>query len=279
MSASPPATHTKPSFLRGLFQGEITETLLFPYPATLDERRPDEAATVHRLIAALNAMVASGLIDPRQMDENETLGEPVIKAFAEAGLLGLTTPKEYGGLGLSASAYARVFGAVASVDASLGVLIGVHCGLGGKALVLFGNDEQKARYLPALARGEMLAAYALTEPETGSDAQHIVTTARRNTENTGWLLNGRKHWIGNGHRAGMIATFAQTPIERNGETIMRPTAFIVRPDMPGFRIDGTVRKLGIRASTQAELVFEDCFVPDDHVLGEVGKGFRVAVNA
>jgi alkylation response protein AidB-like acyl-CoA dehydrogenase len=279
MSASPPAAHTKPSFLRGLFHGEITEALLFPYPATLDARRPEEAATVHRLIAALNAMVASGLIDPRQMDEDEAIGEPVIAAFAEAGLLGLTTPTEYGGLGLSASAYARVFGAVASVDASLGVLIGVHCGLGGKALVLFGTDEQKARYLPALARGEMLAAYALTEPETGSDAQHIVTTARRNAENTGWLLTGRKHWIGNGQRAGMIATFAQTPIERNGETIMRPTAFIVRPDMPGFRIDGTIAKLGIRASTQAELVFDDCFVPDDHVLGEVGKGFRVAVHA
>jgi alkylation response protein AidB-like acyl-CoA dehydrogenase len=273
------AAATKPSFLRGLFQGEITDALLFPYPATLDARQPEEAATVQRLIDALHAMVASGLIDPRQMDEDEAIGEPVIKAFADAGLLALTTPTEYGGLGLSASAYARVFGAVASVDASLGVLIGVHCGLGGKALVLFGNDAQKARYLPALARGDMLAAYALTEPETGSDAQHIVTTARRHPDNTGWLLNGRKHWIGNGQRAGMIATFAQTPIERNGETIMRPTAFIVRPDMPGFRIDGTVRKLGIRASTQAELVFDNLFVPDDHVLGDVGKGFRVAVNA
>ena len=273
------AAPSKPSLLRGLFHGEITDALLFPYPATLDERRPDEAATVTRLITSLNAMVASGLIDPRQMDEDEAIGEPVIRAFADAGLLGLTTPKEYGGLGLSASAYARVFGAVASIDASLGVLIGVHCGLGGKALVLFGNDAQKARYLPALARGDMLAAYALTEPETGSDAQNIVTTARRHPDNTGWVLNGRKHWIGNGQRAGMIATFAQTPIERNGETITRPTAFIVRPDMPGFRIDGTVKKLGIRASTQAELVFDELFVPDDHVLGEVGKGFRVAVHA
>ena len=280
MSASPSSASTaKPSFLRDLFQGEITDALLFPYPATLDVRRPEEAATVHRLIAALNEMVASGLIDPRQMDENEAIGEPVIKAFADAGLLGLTTPKAYGGLGLSASAYARVFGAVASIDASLGVLIGVHCGLGGKALVLFGNDAQQARYLPALARGDMLAAYALTEPETGSDAQHIVSTARRSDDDTGWVLNGRKHWIGNGQRAGMIATFAQTPIVRNGETIMRPTAFIVRPDMPGFRIDGTITKLGIRASTQAELVFEELFVPDDHVLGEVGKGFRVAVHA
>jgi alkylation response protein AidB-like acyl-CoA dehydrogenase len=234
---------------------------------------------VLRLIDALNGMVASGLIDSGRFDEEETLPEEVIRAFAASGLLGITIPKEYGGVGLSASGYARVFGAVAAIDPSLAVLIGVHCGLGGKALVLFGNDEQKARYLPALARGETLAAYALTEPETGSDAQHIVSRATRSPDGRGWILNGRKHWIGNGHRAGTIVTFAQTEIERDGERLTRPTAFIVRPDMPGFRVDGTVRKLGIRGSTQAELAFEDLFVPDDHVLGVVGKGFRVAVNA
>ncbi len=268
-----------PSLLRDLFTGEITESLLFPYPATLDVTDAAEAATVRRLIGALNGMVASGLIDPTRSDEQEGFDEAVIRAFAEAGLLGLTIPKAYGGLGLSATAYARVFGAVAAVDASLGVLIGVHCGLGAKAVVIAGNEAQKARYLPALARGEMLAAYALTEPETGSDAQHVVSTATRSADNTGWVLNGRKHWIGNGQRAGVIATFAQTPVVRNGETVQRPTAFIIRPDMPGFRVDGTIRKLGIRASTQAELVFDNLFVPDDHVLGEVGKGFRVAVNA
>ncbi len=278
-TASASTITAKPSFLRGLFGGELHDGLLFPYPAPLDERRPDEAKTVERLIGALNEMVASGLVDPRRFDEAETIDEPVIRAFAEAGLLALTIPREYGGLGLSASAYARVFGAVAAVDASLAVLIGVHCGLGGKAIVLFGNDMQKARYLPGLARGETLAAYALTEPETGSDAQNIVTTARRAPDNAGWLLNGRKHWIGNGHRAGVLATFAQTPVLRDGATIMRPTAFIIRPDMPGFRVDGTIQKLGIRGSTQAELVFEDLYVPDDHVLGEVGKGFRVAVHA
>lgn len=277
--SSSAATASKPSFLRDLFAGDINESLLFPYPATLDARDPEEARTVHRLVAAVNDMVASGLIDSRRFDEQEGVDEAVIEAFAHAGLLALTIPKQYGGLGLSASAYARVFGAVASIDASLGVLIGVHCGLGSKAIVIAGNDAQKARYLPGLARGETLAAYALTEPETGSDAQHIVTRAERSADDTGWVLNGRKHWIGNGQRAGVLATFAQTPVTRNGETVWRPTAFIIRPDMPGFRRDGTIRKLGIRASTQAELVFENLFVPDDHVLGEVGKGFRVAVNA
>lgn len=273
-----PATAT-PSFLRDLFAGDINEALLFPYPATLDVRNPEEARTVQRLVGAVNDMLASGLIDSRRFDEQEGIDEAVIEAFAKAGLLALTIPTAYGGLGLSASAYARVFGAVASIDASLGVLIGVHCGLGSKAIVLAGNEAQKARYLPMLARGETLAAYALTEPETGSDAQNIVTRAERSADGTGWLLNGRKHWIGNGQRAGVIATFAQTPIVREGQTVMRPTAFIIRPDMPGFRVDGTIRKLGIRGSTQAELVFENLFVPDDHVLGEVGKGFRVAVNA
>ncbi|HEY0931023.1 MAG TPA: acyl-CoA dehydrogenase family protein [Gemmatimonas sp.] len=270
---------TKPSFLRDLFTGNINEALLLPYPAPLDERNPEEARTVHRLVDALNDMVTSGLVDPRRFDEQEFIDEPVIQAFAECGLLAISIPKEYGGLGLSASAYARVFGAVAAIDASLGVLIGVHCGLGSKAVVIAGNDEQKQRYLPMLARGETLAAYALTEPETGSDAQHIVSRAERSPDGKGWILNGRKHWIGNGQRAGVIATFAQTPIEREGKIVQRPTAFIIRPDMPGFRVDGTVRKLGIRGSTQAELVYENMFVPDDHVLGEVGKGFRVAVNA
>ncbi len=269
----------KPSFLRGLFAGDIADELLFPYPAPLNERDPAEAQTVQHLIAALNGMVVSGLIESARIDEQESIDEAVVQAFAKAGLLALTIPKAYGGLGLSASAYARVFGAVAAVDPSLAVLIGVHCGLGGKAVVLFGNAEQKARYLPMLARGETLAAYALTEPETGSDAQNIVSRATRAPDGRGWILDGRKHWIGNGHRAGVVVTFAQTPVLRDGVTVQRPTAFIVRPDMPGFVVDGTIKKLGIRGSTQAELVFRGLYVPDDHVLGDVGKGFRVAVHA
>jgi acyl-CoA dehydrogenase family protein 9 len=265
------------SFVRGLFTGAIHDSLLFPFPAPLEERDPEEARTVRRLLEALEEMRRAGLIDSARFDEEETVPEATIRALATSGWLALAIPREYGGLGLSPSAYAHVFGAISSLDASLGVLCGVHCGLGSKAIVLFGTPEQKARYLPMLARGETLAAYALTEPETGSDAQNIVTQARRNADGS-WTLNGRKHWIGNGHRAGVIATFAQVPVQRGSETVLRPTAFIIRPDMPGFSVVGTVRKMGIRGSTQAELVYDNLQVPADHVLGTVGKGFGVAVR-
>ena len=266
-----------PSFTRGLFAGVIHDSLLFPYPPPLDQRNAEEAGVVRRLMADLRR-VQHDLIDSARIDEEETVPEPVVHALGEIGALALTIPKAYGGLELSAAAYARVFGTISAIDPSIAVLVGVHCGLGAKAIVMYGNEAQKARYLPALARGEMLAAYALTEPETGSDAQNIRTRATRSTDGSHWLINGRKIWIGNGHRAGVIVTFAQTTVDRDGRSVNRPTAFLVRPDMPGFRVVGTVRKLGIRGSTQAELAYDDVQVPADHVLGTVGKGFSVAVH-
>jgi len=265
-----------PSFVRGIFAGAIHDSLLFPFPAPLSDRDPDEASTVRRLLSDLDRM-SHGLIDSAKFDEEEGIPEDVIRAIADAGFLGMSIPRDYGGLGLSPSAYSHVFGALSSLDPSLGVLVAVHCGLGAKAIVLFGTDAQKQRYLPMLARGDTLAAYALTEPETGSDAQNIVSQAQQNSDGS-WTLTGHKHWIGNGHRAGVIATFAQTPVERDGKTILRPTAFIIRPDMPGFEVVRTFRKMGIRGSTQAELVYREMQVPADHVLGIVGKGFNVAVQ-
>ena len=267
-----------PSFVRGIFAGALHDSLLFPYPPPLDRRDPAEARLVRRLIDDLRQMRREGLIDSARFDEEETIGEDVIRALARAGFLALSIPKDYGGLGLSMTAYARVFGELSRTDGSIAVLVGVHCGLGSKAIVLFGNAEQKARYLPMLARGETLAAYALTEPETGSDAQHVKTVARPSADGSHWILDGRKLWIGNGHRAGVIATFAQTEVERGGKIVSRPTAFIIRPDMPGFHVERTVRKMGIRGSTQAELAYEHLEVPADHVLGVVGKGFGVAVH-
>ena len=267
---------SRPSFLRALFDGEIREDLLLPFPASLEARDPDEARVVARLIAAIRRMEREGVIDSARFDQDESVPDEVLQALAREGFFGLTIPKEYGGLGLSSSAYARVFGEVAAADGSLGVIVGVHCGLGSKAIVLYGSDEQKKRYLPRLAAGEMFAAYALTEPETGSDVQNLVTTAVQAADGSGWVLNGRKIWIGLGHIAGVIATFAQTEMPRGGKR--RVSAFLIRPDMPGFVVEDTERKMGIRGSTQARLRYDDLHVPADHVLGPVGKGFSVAVN-
>ena len=266
-----------PSFTRDLFLGEIRHEFFFPYPDPLDVRDPQEAALVRRLIGDLRRLERA-LIDPARIDDDETVPEEILRAFAEVGMFGLTIPKEYGGLGLSATAYGRVFSTLCSIDAGLAVITGVHCGLGSKSIVLFGDESLKARYLPALAKGEIFAAYALTEPNVGSDAQHIEARAMRAPNDDGWLITGKKIWIGLGHRAGVITTFAQTEVERDGERVLRPTAFLVRPDTPGFHVAGTVRKLGIRGSTQAELEYDKVFVPDDHVLHEVGRGFQVAVN-
>ncbi len=255
----------------------MLDSLLFPYPRRLDERRADEARTVRRLIKELHRLEGD-VIDSARFDDEETIPDNVIRAFAELGMLGLTIPRQYGGLELSSSGYARVFETLSSIDGSLAVLVGVHCGLGSKAIVLHGTDQQKERYLPPLARGDFLAAYALTEPDVGSDAQNIKTTATPSKDGAHWRLNGQKIWIGNAHRAGVIATFAQAFVQRRGETVPRMTAFLIRPDMPGFRVVGTVRKLGIRGSTQAELSYDGLEVPADHLLGSVGRGFNVAVH-
>ncbi len=218
------------------------------------------------------------LVDSVKFDEEETIPDDVIAALGEHGFLGMTIPRRYGGLELSPRAYARVCEAIGGVDSSIGVFIGVHCGLGSKAIALYGTDAQKQRWLPGLARGEILVSYALTEPLVGSDAQHVKTTATLSADGSHWSLNGHKIWIGNAHRAAVIATFAQTAVERDGKTIMRPTAFLIEPTMPGFRVVETARKMGIRGSTQAELEYSDLSVPAENVLGQVGKGFAVAVT-
>jgi alkylation response protein AidB-like acyl-CoA dehydrogenase len=266
-----------PSFTRALFLGDIRHEFLFPFPDSLDKRNPDEGALVRHIISDLRTLERD-LIEPAKYDAEQTIPENVLRALADVGMFGLTIPRRFGGLGLSATGYGRVFSTLCAIDPSLGVVIGVHCGLGAKSIVLFGNEEQKSYYLPKLANGSMLAAYALTEPNIGSDAQHIEARAERDPTRNGWRITGHKIWIGLGHRAGVITTFAQTMIEQRGEQVLRPTAFLVEPDTPGFTVVGTFSKLGIRGSTQAELDYEDAFVPADRVLHEVGRGFNVAVN-
>jgi acyl-CoA dehydrogenase family protein 9 len=268
---------SRPSFTRALLQGDIHSSLLFPFPVTLEQRDAGEAARVRQLIRDLRRL-EHDMLDSAKYDADEHIPDEVLRALADIGMFGLTIPRQYGGEGLSATGYGRVFAEISAIDASLAVVVGVHCGLGSRALVMFGDARQKDLYLPRLARAEILAAYALTEPNVGSDAQHVQAVATRAPERNGWLITGRKIWIGLGHCAGIITTFAQTEVEIDGKIVTRPTAFLVRPDTPGFRVLGTFSKFGIRGSTQAELEYDQVFVPDDHVLYEPGRGFHVAVN-
>ena len=262
----------KPSFTRELFHGTIADSILFPYPRISG----DEDRRVGELIQRLRAYCEANL-DREWIDENERIPEEAILELKRMGLFGISIPREFGGMGLSQSAYCRVFEYVTGFDPGLGIMLGVHLSIGIKGIQLAGNDAQKALYLPRAATGEWMASFALTEPEAGSDAAGIRSRAER-ADDGSWVLNGSKIWIGNGSFSEVIVAFAQTPVERDGRTVDRVTAFILRPDMPGFERGPALRKMGARGSNQAELRFHDVRVPPENVLGEPGEGFKIAMR-
>ena len=182
-------------------------------------------------------------------------------------------PREHGGIGLSSGAYSRALQEVAKYDGALAVTVGAHSSIGMRGLLLFGNDAQKKKYYPKLATGEMIAAFCLTEPGAGSDAASIKTKAVKDGDN--WVLNGSKLWITNGGIAGFFTVFAKTGSKDERGAM---TAFIVTKDMPGISIGPHEDKMGIRASSTTTVNFDNVRVPAENVLGEVGKGFKVAMN-
>ncbi|MEW5927640.1 MAG: acyl-CoA dehydrogenase family protein [Gemmatimonadota bacterium] len=262
----------KPSFTRQLFSGVIDDDILFPYPRiTADENR-----RVERFLRELRDYCEAH-VDREWIDENERIPENVVEDLKRMGLFGISIPEEYGGMGLSQSAYCRVFEFVTGYDVGLAIMLGVHLSIGIKGIQLAGSPEQKRLYLPRAATGEWFASFALTEPLAGSDAQGIRSRAVPDGEG-GWILNGSKIWIGNGSFSQVIVAFAQTPVERDGKTVDRVTALILRPDMPGYERGPELRKMGARGSNQAELYFRDVRVPPENVLGVPGEGFKIAMR-
>lgn len=262
----------KPSLTRELFNGTIDDSILFPYPRISDE----EERLVGEFIGRLRAYCEANL-DREWIDENERIPGEAIEELKRMGLFGISIPREFGGMGLSQSAYCRVFEYVTGFDPGLGIMLGVHLSIGIKGIQLAGNDAQKALYLPKAATGEWMASFALTEPEAGSDAAGIKSRAVRQDDGS-WILNGSKIWIGNGSFSEIIVAFAQTAVERKGKVEDRVTAFILRPDMPGYERGPELRKMGARGSNQAELYFRDVRVPPENVLGEPGEGFKIAMR-
>jgi alkylation response protein AidB-like acyl-CoA dehydrogenase len=256
------------SFAKSLFLGEIHEELVFPWP---DPDRSEQDR-----IREINAQIreyCADHYDPRQVEEERWIPDQVLRDLGEIGALGLYVEEEYGGQGLSQTGYARVFETVGQIDATLAIVLGVHQSIGFKGISLFGSDEQKQRFLPDLATGRKLAAFALTETEAGSDAYHVRSRAVEQPDGS-WLLNGEKRYIGNGSRADVITTFARAEV--GGED--RHIALVLEKGMKGLEVGERYDTMGLRANDLRRLYFKDVRVPAENVLGEPGEGFRVAMQ-
>jgi acyl-CoA dehydrogenase family protein 9 len=257
------------SFSKALMLGEIHEEIVFPYPIPSGE----EADKVRELVAAFRDYAADH-IDPHRIDEERWIPDEVFEELGERGLMGLYVPEEYGGQGLSQTGYARVFEGIGTVDGSLTVVLGVHQSIGMKGIVMYGTDEQKERFLPDLAAGRKLAAFALTEPNAGSDAYHVESRAVRQSDGS-WLLNGEKRYIGNGARGSVFCVFARAETEDGKDSHI---ALILEKGMKGFEHGERYDTMGLRGNDLRPLYFNDVRVPPESVLGEPGQGFDIAMD-
>lgn len=262
-------TASSPSFMSQLCFGTIEEDLLLPYPTM----REAEQETMRGVVASLEQLLKPREKDFREWDAKGELPTAFIEELKGMGLFSLVIPEAFGGMGLSATAYSRTLQEIAKYDASVAVTVGAHSSIGMRGLLLFGTDEQKQRYLAKLATGELIAAFCLTEPGAGSDAASIKSTAVKDGDD--WVLTGNKLWITNGGLAQFFTVFAKTGGQADRGNI---TAFIVTKDMPGVSIGPHEDKLGIRASSTTTVHFDGVRVPASNVLGEVGKGFKVAMK-
>jgi alkylation response protein AidB-like acyl-CoA dehydrogenase len=207
------------------------------------------------------------------LDEREEYPRATVAKMGALGLLGLLVPDEYGGAGASTLDYVLAIEEISWADASHSVVISVNNSLVCEPILRFGTAAQKQRFLPALASGEYVGAYCLSEPGSGSDASNMSTLARRDGE--GYVLNGSKSWITNGGEAGLYLVYAVT--NTDVPKARGISAFLIPSETPGLRAGAKEKKLGIRASSTTQIFFEDCRVPASAVLGEVDAGFRIAL--
>ncbi|WP_368657696.1 acyl-CoA dehydrogenase family protein [Metabacillus halosaccharovorans] len=234
---------------------------------------PEDFTDEQKLIAKTTEDFTVNEVLPHLEDiENHQFEKSVklLKQAGELGLLGADVPEEYGGFGLDKISSALITEKISRAG-SFSLSFGAHVGIGSLPIVLFGNEEQKKKYLPELATGEKIAAYALTEPSSGSDALGAKTTARLNAEGTHYVLNGEKQWITNSGFADVIIVYAKV----DGEHF---SAFIVERDFPGVSTGPEEKKMGIKGSSTRTVILEDALVPKENLLGELGKGHVIAFN-
>lgn len=229
-----------------------------------------ELSDLHKAVRDTARDFANKEVAPfaRAWDEEERFPHEIIPKLAELGFLGIRIPEKFGGAGLDTLSYALVVEEIARVDGSLALTVASHNGLGSGHLLNFGNEAQLAKYIPRLATGEILGAWALTEPGSGSDAAGMTTRAVR--DGNDWIINGTKMFITQGSVGGVCVVLAVTSPEKKQKGI---TAFAVEMGTPGFRASKHIEKLGMRSSDTVELSFEDVRVSSDAVVGEVDMGF------
>ncbi|MEH7107550.1 acyl-CoA dehydrogenase family protein [Bacillus sp. JJ1764] len=207
-----------------------------------------------------------------RIEEENQIPDYIIKLSKELGLFGLSIPEEYGGLGIGMVGKCALYEEIGQTHNGYTTLIGAHTGIGTVGIVEMGNELQKRKYLPEMASGERIGAFALTEPEAGSNAANLKTTAVRKGDR--YLLNGIKHYITNATEASVFTVMAVTEPDKGAKGI---TSFIVEKDFAGFSVGKKEKKLGIRSSPTTEIIFEDCKVPLENRLGEEGDGFKIAM--
>jgi alkylation response protein AidB-like acyl-CoA dehydrogenase len=243
----------------------VTEPSTFPFTLT------DDQEALRREIRDFAAREIAPNVS--RWDEASEFPAEVVKQLGQMGLLGVIFPPELGGAGLGYVDYMLAIEELSAVDGSIGIIVAAHNSLCTNHIFLAGNDEQRRKYIPRLAGGEWLGAWGLTEPGSGSDAAGARTTAVRQGDH--WILNGNKTFITNGHYADVSVVIAVTDKSQGTHGL---SAFIVEKGTPGFRPGRKENKLGLRASDTSELIFEDCAIPAENLLGELGEGFVDAMR-
>ncbi len=262
-------------FVKNLFWGRLREDLVFPYP----ESSPEEVAKCDQLLAALDDYLKNEH-PVTEIDQDEHIPDWAIKRVFEIGVLGMTIPTEFGGLGLGITSYNRVLERIGKSCASLAVVVSAHQSIGCKAIMLFGTDEQKEKWLPRLA-SDTLSAFCLSEPNVGCDAGGQETRCELSEDGSHYILNGEKKWATSGALSGVFTVMSKQQVAdpKTGQTTEKVTALICTPDMDGIEIFQKNRsKCGIRGTWQARIKFNNVRVPKENLLHKEGRGLNVALT-
>jgi butyryl-CoA dehydrogenase/short/branched chain acyl-CoA dehydrogenase len=248
----------------------MPETLVQEFVPTPLSRLTEDETLFRDTVRSFAQQTIQPLV--RQMDEEQHFADGLLDQLFSLGLMGIEIPDSYGGSGGTFFEAVLAVEEISAIDPSVGVLVDVQNTLCINALLRWGNAEQKQRLLPRLAT-DMVGAYALSEASSGSDAFALQTKAEKRGDS--YVINGRKLWITNAREAGVFIVFASVDLAAGYRGI---TAFLVEKDFDGFTVGHKEDKLGIRASSTCELIFEDCVVPPENVLGEIGKGYKIAIE-